>query len=440
MSQQICHEPHVQSSPHFLFVLPITVVFAVCRCRQWVINCRTKSLDSKSVAELHKNFRLCSLHFEHTQFMNSSKPKLGLLHSAVPTIFNVPNPPRKITCQRRLISRSRTAAAKTSSVPTSSVSADHAYCTARHNTPSTNSPLKQQLRHKLDLTRKKLRQARVLLSRTRVSKRPAIAKVCEKCKNFDKLPRGQKAFFQMQLAAVNVRKRGMRYSKYNKMLCLGLFYRSPAAYRFLSRTFCLPSTSTLRKFISVMDVHPGFDTDFVRALQCRAKSLTALDKHVILMFDGMSLRSSLKYDSQTDRVHGFVDMRGFTPPSTSVAKSAVQFLVRGLCTRWKHPLGYFFIGNSVPACVLQKMIKDAINILQSMDFHVVAVVCDQESGHRVCYRDMGVTSQKPWITVSSSGDFFGLGFSCYVQVSCCHIQFVTQFLLKRTSCEVMCFV
>jgi len=146
-------------------------------------------------------------------------------------------------------------------VATTSVSRDHGYCIADHSLP-VNSPLKQELRHKLDMTRKKLRQARVLLSRARMWKRPdtGITKGCEKCRNFDKLPRGQKAFLRMQLEAMNVRKGGMRYSKYNKMLCLGLFYQSPAVYLFLSRTFSLPSTSTLRKFISVMDVHLGFDT------------------------------------------------------------------------------------------------------------------------------------------------------------------------------------
>ena len=389
----------------------------MCRCRRWVINCRTKSLDNESVVELHRNFRLCSLHFESSQFMNSSQRKL--IHSAIPTIFDVPNPPKRIARQRRVVHVCRTAAVKTPRVATSSVSADHAYCIAGHDPPvnSMNSPLKQALHHKLDLTRKKLQQARVLLSRARVRKQPdrPIAKGCEKCKKFDKLPKGQKAFLQMQLEAVNIRKGGMRYSNYNKMLCLGLFYRSLAAYRFLSRMFCLPSTSTLRKFISVMDVHPGFDTDFVRALQCRAKSLRALDQHVILMFDGMSLRSCLKYDNQRDTVHGFVDMRGFASPSTSVAKTAVQFLVRGICTRWKHPLGYFFAGNSVSACVLQRMIKGAIDVLQSMEFKVAAVVCDQESGHRVCYRDMGVTTQKPWITTTSSGEYFL--FLCYVKVS-----------------------
>jgi len=70
--------------------------------------------------------------------------------------------------------------------------------------------------------------------------------------------------------------------------------------------------------------------------------------------------------------------------------------------RWKHPLANFFPSHIVPPVVLERLIRAACELLESMQLHVIAVVCDQESGHRVCYRNMGVTIDQPWI-LSSSG-------------------------------------
>ena len=53
------------------------------------------------VEKLHKNHHLCSEHFEDSQFMNAAN-KNKLIHNAVPTIFNVPNPPKQVTLKRKI--------------------------------------------------------------------------------------------------------------------------------------------------------------------------------------------------------------------------------------------------------------------------------------------------------------------------------------------------
>ena len=174
----------------------------------------------------------------------------------------------------------------------------------------------------------------------------------------------------------------MRYNEHNKLLALGLYYRRPSAYLLLAEQFCLPCESTLRTFIGCMNVRTELDTDFVSTLRIRAKWFGELDRHVVLLFHGMSLRSSL-YDSHQDRTTGYVDISDFSPPSTAAAKSAVQFMVHGVCSKWKQPLGHFLVGNLLPSDV-QQMLKGVIQLLQDMDLRVSAVMCDQESGHRVC--------------------------------------------------------
>ena len=67
-----------------------------CRCKQWVINTRRADLEEYSPQHLYNAYTLCSRHFEDSQFMNPVE-KRSLIHTAIPTFFDVPNPPPRIT-------------------------------------------------------------------------------------------------------------------------------------------------------------------------------------------------------------------------------------------------------------------------------------------------------------------------------------------------------
>jgi hypothetical protein len=66
--------------------------------KQWAINLRRQDLLNKSPEYLHKNCRVCSEHFEAVMFLNDLRNRLQ--PAAVPTVVNVPNPPKQITCSR----------------------------------------------------------------------------------------------------------------------------------------------------------------------------------------------------------------------------------------------------------------------------------------------------------------------------------------------------
>jgi len=77
-------------------------LIVVFRCRKWLVNCRRKDLDChmKKLSHLRANYRLCSDHFEESQFMNM-KTKDRLTWNAVPTLFEVPNPPHRLQSSHR---------------------------------------------------------------------------------------------------------------------------------------------------------------------------------------------------------------------------------------------------------------------------------------------------------------------------------------------------
>ena len=69
-----------------------------------MINTRRGDLDHLSAEQLYKNYRLCSKHFELSQFMEPTK-KNKLVWNAVPTLFNVPHPPKKVTSARQPVKK-----------------------------------------------------------------------------------------------------------------------------------------------------------------------------------------------------------------------------------------------------------------------------------------------------------------------------------------------
>ena len=70
-------------------------------CKRWVITLRQADLDGYTSEHLYKTYVLCSDHFEDNQFMNAAV-KNRLIHNAVPTLFDIPNPPPLLTPKRCL--------------------------------------------------------------------------------------------------------------------------------------------------------------------------------------------------------------------------------------------------------------------------------------------------------------------------------------------------
>lgn len=58
------------------------------RCKQWVENCCRPDLQSKTPEYLHRNFKLCSRHFEASLILKESELRTVLKDDAVPTIFD----------------------------------------------------------------------------------------------------------------------------------------------------------------------------------------------------------------------------------------------------------------------------------------------------------------------------------------------------------------
>ena len=387
--------------------------------------------------------------------MNSQK-KNKLIWKAVPTIFNVPNPPKllqgkrpppperqpifsnakrsKIQINPKRVTTDDSVSTKlniasvddenmsssslidtcfnavnmiTSSTQTDRIS--FSSCPAAHTITKAYVQM-MKLKKKIKSLQQLLKQANTrncrLHKRLRKQqlKNESTGKSNCICEQLNNLPKTQKFFLESQLRAASVSKLAMRWTESDKMLSLALFYKSPAAFRFMQKSFRLPSITTLHVFISQFEIHPGFSTGYINCLRERVMAQPVEERHAVLLFDGLSIKSFLKYSEHEDAIKGYVDYGGCVKYGRTgeVANHALQFMVRGVGQRWKQPLGHFFTAGPVPYFVIAKLVVAAIKVAEEAGLIIVSIVCDQETAHQKALKDLKMTEEKTWF-LSSSG-------------------------------------
>lgn len=70
------------------------------RLKLWLQACRRQDIMKVTADYAFKNLRLCSKHFSDSSFMNISQ-KNSLVWDAVPSLFDVPNPPPARSTKRK---------------------------------------------------------------------------------------------------------------------------------------------------------------------------------------------------------------------------------------------------------------------------------------------------------------------------------------------------
>ena len=140
----------------------------------------------------------------------------------------------------------------------------------------------------------------------------------------------------------------------DKMLALSIFFHIRKAYKILSQLFILPSVRTLLRDLQEINMKPGFSKSVLDALTLKVQALHPPDRNVALVFDEMSIKQSLVYNEGTDSVEGFEDF-GNLGQTRYIANHTTVFMVRGLASKWKQPVGYFLSSGPIKAKILQSV-------------------------------------------------------------------------------------
>lgn len=357
--------------------------FYIHRSRKWVINSRRGDLDKLSVDQLYKNYCFCSEHFEESQFMNKERRKL--IWNAVPTLFNVPNPPQTIEKKRRPINYSTPTStepvAKKQKASTSSEPIPE-NDTQDQSLATNNSPRKKSMRRKIkqqQTTIWRLKKAAAKRETNRKKGKKDIEIIVNQVREY--LPENTTNFIRTQMEMSTRSAKGRRWPVKDKMLALSIFYHSRKAYKILGKFFHLPSKRTLLKTLQKTNITPGFSPKILDALKLKVSKMDSDEKQCVLVFDEMSLKAGISYNSSSDCVEGFEDF-GDLGGSRYIANHALAFLVRGLKSKWKQPVGYFLSSGPVSAPMLRSLTRNCIEKLQGIGLNIKVVVCDQGSNNR----------------------------------------------------------
>ena len=209
------------------------------------------------------------------------------------------------------------------------------------------------------------------------------------------LPQCSVDFIESQLRVVDKKKKAVRWTEKDKTTALSIYHASPKAYRILKTIFCLPSVRTMRRAVQGIQIFPGFSENILQALSLKVHSLPANHALCALIFDELSIKEMVSYDKERDRVEGLEDF-GDHGRSAHAANHATVFMVRGLLTNWKQPVGYFLSSGTIKGELLHDLILDCISKAEEAGLVVKVVIADQGANNRKAFTSLGITTESPF--------------------------------------------
>ena len=203
------------------------------------------------------------------------------------------------------------------------------------------------------------------------------------------------AFLSRQIRLSARKKFGRRFTHGDKNFAMSLYFCGPKAYSFCQQLFVLPSKRTLQLWLSTLNIAPGFCDTVLSLLGKKVSRMDNLSKLCVLLLDEMSLKSSLTYDASRDVVVGFENF-GHLGAGTLLCNNALVFMVKGVCAKWKQPIGYFLSNNATSVDKLVSLVTTAVGKLTDVGLDVRVVVCDQGSTNQQMLKQFGITVEKPF--------------------------------------------
>jgi len=193
------------------------------------------------------------------------------------------------------------------------------------------------------------------------------------------------------------------WSQKEKQLALSIFYKSPAAYKFLyfSKQINLPGLTSIKRWVGNLKCLPGLNTALFKQLKTKVDVMSSQEKYCTLVFDEMKIKNFLEYNKYLDLVEGYEDL-GSKGRSNQLAGQAMVFMIRGLYSTWKLPIAYFLPSTSVKHIMLADLITEVLERLFQCGLVVKAIVCDQGVSNVAAFKDLKMTKDKPYFFIGDN--------------------------------------
>ncbi|KAL4113634.1 hypothetical protein QTP88_017219 [Uroleucon formosanum] len=215
------------------------------------------------------------------------------------------------------------------------------------------------------------------------------------CDNF--LNKGFANFVKVQSKLTLLDPRGHGFSYQTKQFALMVYFLGPTVFRFLQKSWSLPSVRTLQKTTDSWEINPGLNDFLFKVLAVKANSMTMKSKECILCVNEMSLKSFLFFDFKRDEIIGFHNIGSIK--SCDIAKSVIVLMIRGLHSSWKQPIGYFFIASACTGYDLQNIIFQTVQKLANISINVLVMISDLSSSCKRFANSLSITPHTPYFNI-----------------------------------------
>lgn len=213
-------------------------------------------------------------------------------------------------------------------------------------------------------------------------------------KQIEKLPEPVRKFIFMQINHIKRKK----WEEHEKQFAFIIYYKSPKLYTYLrdKAKFALPSVGQIRLWVNEIDLFPDKTNNLLKILKIRCAEMNAKERECVLIWDELSIKKWLEYNSKKDMVEGFVDL-GEEGRSAAAANHALVFMMRGRQYNWRQPISYYLASNSVAGDVLVPIILKVLDFIESAGFIVKSKVCDLGKPNERAVKLLGITPERPYI-------------------------------------------
>lgn len=264
---------------------------------------------------------------------------------------------------------------------------EHNYCQLQKKAINKNKSNHQQREvpsfwiNQLKTTRRKIKilQSNLMRSQKRNQNLKSRIASAEKMSADDlfkklscKMTTAAKIFTKMQYSQTRKKPSGRRFTLEEKVLSLSLYKKSPRSYPLLAKFFTLPSTKSLKRLLTKIEVEPGLNKCIFLKIKNTVKDLSPEDRLCSLIFDEMSISPQIHYNAAKDL------LRGFTINGEKIADHVLVFMVKGLRKKFKQPIAYYFT-NALNKAQLKEILKKVVSYVRSTGLKVVCTVCDQST-------------------------------------------------------------
>lgn len=203
-------------------------------------------------------------------------------------------------------------------------------------------------------------------------------------------------FMKNQVDLIKTNPNGRRYDDHQLDLAMAVYFASPKCYRILSKIFALPSISTLKRKLRRIEIYPGFNEKIIKALGEKIALMGNGSNLCTIVFDEMTLKKFLEYHSLRDELEGLEDFGTFSK-TDEVCDHALVFMVRGITTHWKEPVGYFLSAGPTDHDMLARLLVQCIEQLTAVGLKVKCITSDQGTPNQSLYkRNLKVTNHEPF--------------------------------------------